>query len=141
MTEQTKLDKILQLRRLKENETAAALARTRDVRVSAEDKSAELAEITGQYRDKHTGQQTFSPFLLRQFREFYGQLNKAAHLQNMELERARQAENTVLAHFHGHYLERRALESLIAQRELTHKYEEKKAQRKSQRASRKGPLG
>jgi len=136
-----KLQKVLRLRQLKENESAAALARTRQARAAAEDKSSEIAEITGQYHHDHQAQQAFTPFMLRQCREFYGQLKKAAQAQNMEVERAMQAEATVMRHYLGHYSERRALENLMAQRELTHKYEEKKAQRKSQRAARTTPLG
>lgn len=136
-----KLTKVLRLRQLKENESAAALARTRQARAAAEEKSTELAQITGQYHEDHQSQQAFTPFMLRQFREFYGQLKKAARAQSMEVERSMQAEATVMRHYLGHYSERRALENLMEQRELTHKYEEKKAQRKSQRSTRMTPLG
>ncbi len=127
-----KLEKILKLRQMKEQETAGALVRTRMAREQAQAKAEELQQITDEYRDAHEQQRVLNPFMLRQFREFYGQLNKAAKAQNNEIELALQAEAVVMNHFRGHYADRRALEELLKKRELAHKNDEKRAERKNQ---------
>ncbi len=136
----SKLDKILQLRQLKENESAGALARTRRARQAAEDKARELHEITGQYRDSHQQQPAFDPYMLKQFREFYGQLARAAQAQAVEVERAVQAEKVVMNHYISHHADRKALENLLEQRDLAHKNEEKRKARRAEPTRRKGPL-
>lgn len=136
---QKKLGKILKLRQLKEQESAGALARCRQARQSAEDKAHEIHGITTQYRLAHLQHSSFEPFMLRQFRDFYAQLNKAEQAQAGEVARAAEAEAVVMNHYVAHYADRKALEGLLEQRETTHKIEEKRRLRRSEPGARANP--
>ena len=122
----TGLDKLFKLRKIRERETAMALATATQARQASQEQQQHIEDMAQAYKQEHLARRTLDVGTLQQFRLFYAQLAKARQIQASEVERANIAERTVMGHLQTHINDRRGLQKVLEQREIMHKTAEKK---------------
>ncbi len=125
-----KLHKVLKIRRQQEDESAAQLALSQAAVAEAEAKREQLNELMEEYRRRHLDTAEAHPARLAEFNRFYSQLKGAVEAQGQvvaDLERIeRQSTDAYLVR----YRERLALQRLLEERELAHKSEALRRERR-----------
>ena len=135
-----KLTKVLKVRVQEEQDSATALAQSRQALLQAEQQKEQLDELTNEYRRQHAEIGSASVSRFKQFNRFYSQLNVAVTAQQDVLERLADEESRQSEAFISRHKDRRALEMLLEQRDLAHKTEQLRRERRSARGQQTKPL-
>ncbi len=126
-----KLHKVLRLRQQRETEQAEAMARSQAATQAAAAKHAELTALMEDYRSKHSELAGGHAEKLRHFERFFAELARAVQAQQQVLTRLREVEARDTEVYLGCYRERRALERMLEQRELAHKTDRIRRERRN----------
>jgi flagellar biosynthesis chaperone FliJ len=135
-----KLAKVLKVRAQREQESAVALAKSKLARAQAQAQQQQLDELTAHYRHQHGEVMQASVHRFSQFQRFYRQLAVAVAAQREIVERLVATESRDTADFITLHKDRRALEELLKQRELTHKTGLLRAARRLQGQPQRDPM-
>ena len=135
-----KLTRVLKLRKQQEQDSAAELAYSQQARAQAEAQQNNLKALTAEYRQQHAGVVQDNVHRFRQFQRFYAQLNAAVCAQQEVVAKLAASEAQDARAFVKRHQDRRALEILLQQRDLTHKTERLKAERRSHRRLSPKPM-
>jgi flagellar export protein FliJ len=135
-----KLHKVLRVRVQAEQDSASILAQSQQAKAQAEDQQQQLNELTAEYRRQHGEAVEGSVHRFRQFQLFYSQLSIAVAAQREIVAKLTVAEDQHTADFMSRHRDRRALEELLQQRDLAHKTERLKAERRAHIQARTKPM-
>ena len=109
---------------------ALAKAQTQTAKVRQE--LDNLNDIADEYKTKHAAAPQMNPAVLKQFRQFYGQLSQARAVQSAQVEQALAAEQTVRRYLSAHIKDRKGLETVLAKRDQVHREQSRRKSRRSQ---------
>lgn len=109
-----------------------ALARAQQATEAAKGELENSQNMSCEYKAKHLDVPRISPLMLKQFRQFYGQLAQAKSIQQAQVEQAQLAEQTVRNHLTAHMYERRGVEKVVAKRDQQHRTAQNRKARRAQ---------
>ena len=135
-----KLERVLEVRKRAEDARARTLAQARGAHKAARAQLDELSGLAESYRAEHAATPPTSAAVLRQFRQFYGQLRQALDTHDATLDALHQDVLRNQAQFAETFKARKALEKVIERRELVHRKEAKRVERKAIDSLRANPL-
>ena len=127
-----RLHKLLNIRRIQEQQSMQAMARAKQQTEAAEAQYQALSDMAREYRTQDIRTPPINAEMLRQFREFYGQLAQARRTQADQVSQAHTAEATVHRHLLGHIKQRQGLEDVVTKREQQHRSDLNRKQRKAE---------
>ncbi|XOV81521.1 MAG: flagellar export protein FliJ [bacterium] len=135
-----KLEKVLKWRVQLEKSSAEELAMCREQLEQAQQQQAELGRLELDYRNQHLAKKQASSASYQQFLLFYQHLSQAVQAQEGVVSRLQARESAQLQSYVVCHQDRRALETLLQQREVAHKTETARKDRKLQRPGQINPM-
>ena len=135
-----KLDKVLKVRAQAEQDSASVLAQSQQAKAEAEEQQQQLDQLTAEYRRQYGEIVGGNVQRFRQFQRFYNQLSIAVAAQREIVAKLTVVEDQHTANYLSRHKDRRVLEELLQQRDLAHKTERIKAERRAHIQARSKPM-